>query len=75
MMKYIKKNWIFFTFMILMCIIGGYFTTIYTLQTFDQSMIEDAIKQIGSKELFIGVSVAQLSLYGAIFAYVWKYQT
>ena len=67
-MKYIKKNWIFFTFMILMCIIGGYFTTIYTLQTFDQSMIEDAIKQIGSKELFIGVSVAQLSLYGAIFA-------
>ena len=68
MMKYIKENWIFFAFMILICIVGGYFTTIYTLETFDQSMIEDAISQVGSKELFIGISVAQVSLYGAIFA-------
>lgn len=68
MMKYIKENWIFFAFVILICIVGWYFTTIYTLETFDQSMIEDAIKQVGSKELFIGVSVAQVSLYGAIFA-------
>ena len=30
MMKYIKENWIFFAFMILICIVGGYFTTIYT---------------------------------------------
>ena len=66
-MKYIKENLIFFAFVILICIVGGYFTTIYTLETFDQSMIEDTIKQVGSKELFIGVSVAQVSLYGAIF--------
>ncbi|MBR2240884.1 MAG: CPBP family intramembrane metalloprotease [Clostridia bacterium] len=54
--------------MILICIIGGYFTTIYTLQSFDQSLLEETIKQIGSKELFIAVSVAQISLYAVIFA-------
>ena len=67
-MKYIKENWKFFAFMILICIIGGYFTTIYTLQSFDQSMFEETIKQVGSKELFIGISVAQISLYAVIFA-------
>ena len=70
MMKYIKENWMILTFMILICIVGGYFTTLYTLETVDQSMIEDAIKQVGSKELFIVVSVAQISLYGAIFAVI-----
>ena len=67
-MKYLKGNWIIFVIMILICIVGGYFTTIYTLESFDQSIIEDAINQVGSKELFIGISVAQVSLYGAIFA-------
>lgn len=70
MMKYIKENWMILTFMILICIVGGYFTTLYTLETVDQSMIEDAIKQVGSKELFIVVSVAKISLYGAIFAVI-----
>lgn len=68
MMKYIKENWKFFVFVILICSIGGYFTTIYTLQSFDQSLFEETIKQIGSKELFIGISVAQISLYAVIFA-------
>ena len=68
MMKYIKENWKFFAFMIFICIIGGYFTTIYTLQSFDQSLLEETIKQIGSKELFIGISVVQISLYAVIFA-------
>ena len=66
MMKYIKENWIFFAFMILICIVGGYFTTIYTLETFDQSMIEDTIKQAGSKEIVIIVSVFQVTLYAVI---------
>lgn len=68
MIKYIKENWKFFAFMILICIIGGYFTTIYTLQSIDQSMFEEIIKQVGSKELFIGISVAQISIYAVIFA-------
>lgn len=30
--------------MILMCIIGGYFTTIYSINSLDQKIIDDAIK-------------------------------
>ena len=67
-MKYIKENWKFFAFTILICIIGVYFTTIYALQSFDPSLLEETIKQVGSKELFIGLSVAQISLYAVIFA-------
>lgn len=67
-MKFIKEHLIFFIFIILMCIIGGYFTVIYSLQSVDQNMIEEAVNQIGSKELLIGISVAQISLYAIIFA-------
>lgn len=66
-MKYIRENWKFFIFTILICIIGGYFTTIYTLNSFDQSIIEEGIKQVGSKELLIAISVIQVSIYAAIF--------
>ena len=69
-MKYVKENLIFFIFVILMCIIGGYFTTIYTIQVFDQSVIEETIKQVGSKELLIGISVVQVSLYAVVFALI-----
>ena len=67
-MKYIKENWKFFMFMVVMCIIGAYFTIIYTLNSYDQSLVEEAVSQIGSKELLIGISVAQTSLYAVIFA-------
>ena len=56
MKTYIKENWKFFIFMILMCIIGGYFTTIYSINSSDQKIIDDAIKQAGSKEVIIIVS-------------------
>lgn len=68
MMKYIKENWKFFVFMILICIVGGYFITLYEFQSFDQSTMEEIIKQIGSKELFIGISAAQTCLYTVAFA-------
>ena len=67
-MKYIKENWKIFAFMIVVCIIGGYFTVIYSLQSIDQNMIEEGIKQFGSKELLIAFSVAQITLYSVIFA-------
>lgn len=65
-MKYIKENWKIFIFMILMCIIGGYFTTIYTLNMVDPKLIDDAVKQVGSKEMIIGISVLQISLYAVV---------
>ena len=68
MMKYIKENWVFFLFMIIVCIIGGYFTTIYSLQTIDQNLLDEAVKQVGSKEVVIGITVLQISVYAIVFA-------
>ena len=67
-MKYIKENWKFYIFMILICIIGGYFTTIYTMNSFDQNVIEEGIKQVGSKELLITITVVQIAIYSVVFA-------
>ena len=64
----IKDNWRLFVFMILMCVIGGYFTTIYTLNSFDQSLVEEGIKQVGSRELLIAITVLQVSIYAVVFA-------
>lgn len=69
-MKYIKQNWKFLIFMILMCAIGGYFTTIYTLESFDQKIIEEVIEKAGSKELLIIISVIQIALYSSIFGII-----
>ena len=66
MKTYIKENWKFFIFMILMCIIGGYFTTIYSINSLDKKIIDDAIKQAGSKEVVIIVSILQIALYAVI---------
>ena len=67
-MKYIKDNWKFFVFMIVMCIIGAYFTTIYSLQTVDQKVLDEAIKQVGSKDMVIAITVIQTIIYGIMFA-------
>ena len=69
-MKYIKENWKFILFVILICTIGGYFTTIYTFETFDQKMIDETIKQVGSKELLIAITVVQIALYSTIFGII-----
>ena len=69
-MKYIKENKLFFIFIILMCAIGAYFTTVYTFNSFDPKVIEDAIQQAGSKELIMVVSVIQITLYAVIFSFI-----
>ena len=66
-MKYIKENWKFFLIMVLICIIGGYFSAEYTLGLYDQSLIEEAIKEFGSEGAIIGVTVVEVALYGIIF--------
>ena len=67
-MKVIKENWKFFLFMILICVIGGYYTTLYSFESLDPKVLEDAIKQIGSKNTLIMISVLQISIYAIFFA-------
>lgn len=67
-MKYIKDNLAFFIFMIIVSFIGGYFTTIYSLSYLDPSVIEEGIKQAGSKDILILISVIQIFIYAIVFA-------
>ncbi len=66
-MKYIKENLKFFLLTIILCTIGGYFITIYTLDSYDPKLVEEGIKQVGSREALIAISVVQIALYSAIF--------
>lgn len=67
-MKVIKENWKFFLFMIVICIIGAYYTTLYSFESLDPKVLEDAIKQIGSKDTLILISVIQITVYAIFFA-------
>ena len=58
-MKYIKDNLKFFIFTVIICIIGGYFATIYSLTYLDQSVIDEAVNQVGSKELLILIVISR----------------
>ncbi len=67
-MKYIKENIKFFIFMILVCIIGGYFTTLNSLSYLDPEAIGEAIKQVGSMNMVITITVVQMVIYTIVFA-------
>ncbi len=62
-MKYIKDNWKFLLFIIVVGIIASYFAVIYTVQSVSDELMETAIKQVGSKEMVIIISMIQPILY------------
>ena len=58
-MKYIKENWKFLLFVIIVGTIGSIFTAIYSFNSIDPELMEEVIKQVGSKELVMVISVIQ----------------
>ena len=62
----IKLHWKFLLFVFICAIIGGVFTGLYTLNSSNESIIKEALKQIGSKELFVLIITIQILIY-AIF--------
>ncbi len=66
-MKYIKDHWKFLLFIIIVGIIGSYFTVSYSLNTVSEELIEEAINQVGSKELVIIISMIGPIIYSIIF--------
>ena len=67
-MKYIKDNWKFLLIVLIICLIGGYFTLMYEFQSFDQKMLDEVIKQVGSKNMFIVLSMISILFYTIIFS-------
>ncbi len=67
-MKFIKENLLFFIVIVLISIIGGYFTTIYSLSYTDSESIKIAIDQVGSIEAIIAITVVQIAVYAIVFS-------
>lgn len=65
-MKYLKDNWKFLLFILVTGIIGSYFTTLYTISDLDSKLLEEAINQVGSKELVIIITTIQTVIYYVI---------
>lgn len=65
-MKYIKEHYKFLLFILIMSIIGGIFESLYILNEFDKTIVEEAIRQVGSKEIFILITTITVVMYGFI---------
>ncbi len=69
-MKYVKENWIFLLVVLILCTIGGYFMALYSFSYVDPLVLEEGIKQVGSKEKLIIITMASVAVYAIIFGSV-----
>ena len=65
-MKYIKEHYKFLLFILIMSIIGGIFEGLYLLNEFDKTLIDEVIKQVGSRSVFILITTITVVMYGLI---------
>lgn len=65
-MKYIKEHYKFLLFILIMSIIGGIFESLYLLNEFDKTLIDEVIKQVGSRSVFILITTITVIIYGLI---------
>ena len=68
-MNELKKTLIFTAVMLPIACIAGYFLAIYQIEMFAGPIMDEAIAEIGSKEMLIAVTVAQNTVYAAIFGF------
>ena len=72
-MKKLRKPLIFTLCLLPIALLGGYFTAKMSLAGMDGTMVEEAIRQLGSREALIAVVVAQTILYALVcgfFGYI-----
>ena len=62
-MSFLKSNLKFIVFLLIFGIVGGYFTTLYSLESLDDAMIQEVLAQAGSIEIVILVSMVQIVIY------------
>ena len=63
---FVAKNYKYWIFLLLAGLVGGIFVGIYTLEITDPALIEEAIAQIGGKEIYIVISTMQVISYALI---------
>lgn len=73
MKEIIKNNFKYLIFLTFFGLVGGYFTAIYSLQTFDQNMLEEVIAQVGSIDLMVAITTIQSLVYALVLGIIGKY--
>ena len=68
----IKNNLKFIIFLIIFGLVGGYFTALYTIDSLDQAVIDEALAQIGSIEALIAITTVQSLIYAVILGLIGK---
>lgn len=69
---FVAKNYKYWIFLLLAGLVGGIFAGIYTLEITDPALIEEAIAQIGGKEIYIAVSTVQVISYALVCGIIGK---
>lgn len=72
MKNLIKNNLKYLIFLAVFGIVGGYFTSIYSVQSLSPEMLEEALAEIGSIDLLIVITTAQSLIYALIFGILGK---
>lgn len=68
----IKNNLKFIIFLVIFGLVGGYFTALYTIDSLDQAVIDEALAQIGSIEALIAITTVQSLIYAVILGLIGK---
>lgn len=69
LMKAIKKPLLFTLALMPFALIGGIFTGMYLIDTYDPKMLAEVIAQAGSTDMLIVISTLQTCMYGAFCAF------
>ena len=62
-MKTLKRPLLFSLALLLPAAVGGYFVTLFQMESYDAATVAEIVAEIGSMELLQVVSVAQAVLY------------
>ena len=61
-MTYLKNNIKFIIFLLVFGLVGGYFTTLYSIESMPPETVNEAVAQVGSLEVVVWISAVQTAL-------------
>ncbi|MBR5143717.1 MAG: CPBP family intramembrane metalloprotease [Clostridia bacterium] len=68
----IKNNLKLIVFLTVFGLVGGFFTALYTIESLDQAMIDEALAQIGNIDILIAVITMQSLIYAVLLGLIGK---
>ena len=69
----VKKNLKFIIFLAIFGLIGGYFTSLYSIEILDPTVLEETIAQVGSIEMIIAISTLQSLIYAVVLGLIGRF--